>query len=162
MNERKQLRTKLKLLKANRILRHEIYGLIHDFGEARFVRAERQIVKLLTNRNPNLRYIAVMVLALHWRMKKYRHAFERLLAKDSDYHVRRIAAAGLGYVLRRSRDSQAIRLLMKKLFNRAEVESVRKTAYEAILEIWFRDEGWDRRVDWNLVAEIRRTVGLDV
>jgi len=39
-----------------------------------------------------------------------------------------------------------------------------KTAYEAILEIWFpaeRDEDWDRRVDWNLVAEIRRAEGLD-
>ena len=164
MSERKRLVDKLTLLKANRIPRREIYGLIHDFGEARFLAAEPQVAKLLTHRNPELRYIAIMVLALHWKMKRYRRALERLLAEDSKHHVRRIAAAGLGHVLRASRDSQAIRLLLEKLCDRAEVGSVRKTAYEAILEIWFpaeRDEDWDRRVDWNLVAEIRRAEGLD-
>lgn len=177
MNDKKHLLERLRALKEGRVQEEELYTLIHEFGNAGFLQAETEVARFLQHDDPELRYIAVNVLAIHWGKADYRGVFEQMLTADPDSRVRDIAASSLGYLLRESRDQRATRLLLEKLRDEAEDRYVREAAFEALLDIWFPHalrtgqtrKRYSRRpeqvtatheelpdIDWELVAEIER------
>ncbi len=137
MTDRSILTKQLARLKARRVPRAELYDLLHEFGEAGFVEAAPEVAKFLHHRFRNMRYIAVMVLALHWYLVEYRDEYERLAKSDPKIDVRRIAVSGLGAVLKETRDPRATRFLLEKLRDNSEDGSVREASYEALLDLWF-------------------------
>lgn len=139
---------RLRALKEGKV-KHgdDLYRLIHDLGEAGFTDAEPDIVPFLEHEDPELRYIAVSVLTLHWDMARYRNEIERILVSDSEVHVRRMAVAGLGFVFRETRDPRATSLLLQKLRDAAEDGSVRRVAYEALLDVWLPESKRSRDRD---------------
>lgn len=137
---------KLKALREDRIPDDEIYSTLDEFGRAGFTAAESEVRRYLTHDKPQLRYVAVYVLALYWDLAKYGDTFERLLFEDPDADVRRVAAGALGYVLRERRDSEAVHLLIRKLRETGENWYVRKASYDAIRDIWLDDS--TRKRQW--------------
>lgn len=134
------LSEKLRVLREGRIEPEDLYGLIHDLGEARFTSAEPDVARLLEHADPQIRYIAVSVLAFGWDMLHYQGVLEAISVADPDCNVRQIAVSGLGYLLRESRDARASKLLVEKLRSADEDGAVRFAAYEALLEIWLPSE----------------------
>ena len=168
-----------RLFARRRFYHRGLYGLLHWFGEARTKELERDVLGFLRHRRSNMRYIALNVLTLHWRMRKHRRKYVELLKKDPAVEVRRLAAAGLGYVLSASRDRQASRLMARIMRDESEAFTVRRTAYEALRDIWIpwrrrRVESagyyrrklyetvehdlaaWKQWVDWDFVAHAER------
>lgn len=158
MTDDLDLRKQLRALREDRVPYEDLYGLIHEFGEGGFTEAEPDVVRFLKHEDYLLRYIAVSVLTFHWDMPKYRDEFERLLFDDPDEYVRHIAASGLGYVLRESRDPEATRVLLQKLRDTSDDGYVRAAAYEAILDIWFPPP--ERKREW--LTGIRETLERSV
>ncbi len=165
-------------LEAQQISTTGLYGLIHWFGETRMLDLEPDVIRYLSHPDQQMRYIALNVLTLHWNAKEHRHKYEALLLHDPSADVRRLAAAGLGYVLAGTRDRRASRLLAKRVRNRSEDYDVRQVAYEALRDIWLsrkhrareeqaywrdlgdkhrRDPGaWKKWVDWDFVMALQR------
>ena len=127
---------RLRALREDQIELDDLYSLIHDFGEAHFISAEPDVARFLEHPDPQIRYVAVHVIAFDWGMLKYRGALEGMLVGDPDGFVRQIAASGLGHLLRESRDARVIRLLLQTLRRDDEDGSVREAAYEALLDVW--------------------------
>jgi hypothetical protein len=125
-----------------------------------------------------MRYIALNVLTLHWKSRKYRDRYESMFVEDPASEVRRLAAAGLGYVLAQTRDTRASKLLARRVRDESEDYSVRQTAYESLRDLWlsrwrrsreerayWRDlrdahqqdpKAWDAWVDWSFVSALGR------
>ncbi len=159
-------REELRRLEEGRVPRRHLYGAIHDLGEVAHAEtgypladqlravAEPVVGRFLKHEDERLRYIALMVLSLHWSLRSYRDTYAAMMFGDSDDEVRRIAVASLGSVLESSRDWDATRDLLKKLGDREEDISVREEAYEALITIWF---GFDTSFKWFLkVMEAQR------
>lgn len=112
-------------------------------------------------------------------MLRHRRKYVELLKKDPAVEVRRLAAAGLGHVLAASRDRQASRLMVRTIKDDSEDFSIRRTAYDALRDIWiprrrrrvesaeyYRDKlyervednvpAWKQWVDWDFVARAER------
>jgi hypothetical protein len=124
------------MLREGRIPHQEIYGLLHALGEAGLVEAAEDVARFVRDRDPNLRYIALNVLTFHWDMPMYRRECEQLLFEDPDEQVRGMAAAGLGFVLRESKDCTATSMLLQKLRDKNETGLVRHSAYDAVVDVW--------------------------
>lgn len=136
MKPKADLHEQLGALRAGRVPQEALYGLIHDFGQAGFTAAEPDVRRYLRHDDPDLRYIALNALTFHWDMQKYRTDCERLLFEDPDPKVRAMAAAGLGYILRESRDARATSILLEKLRQQGEEFTARLSAYDALLDLW--------------------------
>ena len=177
MGRQSELGEKLRALRQGEVEEEYLYALIHEFGNAGFEEAEEEVARFLTHSDPDLRYIAVNVLALHWGKAAYRPVFERMVFDDPDSNDRGIAARALGYLLRESRDKRATRLLIQKVRETDEDRYAIEAAYEALLDIWVpekhRAEQSRRKyasgatnfgegpaappnIDWGLVAAIER------
>lgn len=129
------LRAKLEALKAGRVPQEELCSTLHDFGEANFRDAEPQVAQYLAHPNENVRYTAVNVLALHWKSPEHIATLQRMLFEDADSDVRRVAATGLGAILKGSRDVRTSRLLIRRLRDSDENRFVREAAYEALVDV---------------------------
>jgi hypothetical protein len=131
-----------RLFRRRRFYHHGLYGLLHWFGEARTKELEPDVVRFLRHPRQNMREIALSVLTVHWRMVKHRRKYVELLKGDPDAQVRWTAASGLGSVLMASRDHQASRLMARIMRDESEDFTVRRSAYEALRDIWIP---WRRR-----------------
>ncbi len=173
------LTERLAAFREGRLRGEDLYGFIHDLGEADYREAEPDVTSLLQHPDAEIRYVAVSVLALHWKMAVHRGEFERMMLFDADANVRRMATTGLGYVLRGTQDTQATRVLVRKLRDETEEGLVREAAHMALLDLWLPeherdrrvrletvdvDEAlagkrtWSRHIDWDLVERIERRV----
>jgi len=90
------------------------------------------VAEYLTNPDPELRFIALSVLTLHWRRPEYRIAAERMLS-DPDADVRRMAADTLGVLAQNTRDPRVLSLLLSRIDDSAEEWHVRDTACSPFL-----------------------------
>lgn len=125
-----------RAIKAGRIPRERLYEAIHDLGEASFVEAESEVGKFLEDPDPELRYVAVSALSFHWGLPNWSGKLAQALQSDEDENVRRIAAAGLGYVMRGTKDPHLVRILIRRLRDSEESGSVRSSCYDALRSIW--------------------------
>ncbi len=160
MTDRSQLTESLRALRGDRVSSEDLYHVIHEFGEGGFIEAEPDVAQFLVHDNPQLRYIAINVLTLHWGMVKYRRELERIIVDDGDEDVRRIAVVGLGYVLRESHDSQATRLLIAKLRDISEDIDVRQTAFDALMDIWLPTTRREKYEHDSLLRTLREAKAL--
>ena len=150
------LREQMKRLREGKISGDELYRLIHEFGEAKFIEAEPDVVAALRHDDYLIRYIAAMVLTYHWDLVAHRDDIERLM-EDPDPEVRRVAAGGLGFLLRETQDRHATRLLIRKLRDATEEGSVRNGAYHALLAMWVPATKDNREVLEGLRHELSRS-----
>lgn len=141
----------------------DIYGVIHELGEAGYLPAEGLISRYLSDPDPELRYIALSVLILHWGLPHYRQAAESMLG-DPDSEVRLMAASCLGVLLLAARDAQAVKRLLQVIDDDSEEPMVRDRAYEALEPILrgTRQRGirlkplaWPEDIDHDLLEEAR-------
>ncbi len=174
---RRYMHARLVALQVGRVPKRDVYPLLLQFGEARFLDAEPTVVGFVAHPDSTLRHLAISVLTFHWNMRKYRELLEHLLREDPDPRTRRIAAVGLGYVLRNSRDAHATELLVERLREPTEDASVREAAYGALLDIWFttvqridaravyaktsaralaEEQALQEEVDWGIVSAVER------
>ena len=165
-------------IERRRISTTGLYGLIHWFGETEMFDLESDIVRYLGHPKESMREIALSVLTLHWKSRKYRDRYEALLEKDPSSEVRREAASGLGWVLAQTRDTRASKLLARRVKDKSEDYDVKQTAYEALRDLWlsrrrrsreervyWRDlreaherdpKAWEAWVDWEFVSALER------
>lgn len=142
-------REEIRRLGEGAVPHQHLYRVIHDLGEVAHAEtgyplaeefrplAEPAVASFLHHEDPGLRYIALNVLGLHWNLQTHRGTFASMMFDDPDDDVRRMATACLGFVLERSREWEATKTLLRKLRDRNEDPSVRETAYEALLSVWF-------------------------
>lgn len=146
------LRGKLAALRNGQVPHWEVYGLIHDFGHAKFLEAEPDVVALLKHPNEQFRCIAVRVLTFHWDIRRHRDELIRLLCDDPEYEVRSFTAAGLGFVFRESRDPIVSRALIDVI--RTDKDPyMRVSAYNALRNVWTLSETANQSLD-KAIAEI--------
>ncbi len=140
----------------------ETYHVVHEFGRHNFQNAFPVVEPLLRSRAPQLRAVALEVIAGHWRMPGYWDTICRRLTEDPDVECRFRAASLIGSIKRDTGDQGALHLLAQVVSNTAEHHLVRASAYGAMLQILhypsmevFRTSGGkfdpDRDADWELV-----------
>lgn len=135
-------------LRDGSVPREHLYGVIHDLGEAAHFdtgyagcdslrrEAEPVIVDFLANDDPQIRYIAISVLTVHWDLRQHAGVLKRMGLSDPAEEVRQIAVSGLGWLLRATQDKSAIQFLIGILRDSSQPEWIRETAYEGLLEVW--------------------------
>ena len=158
-----ELRSLLARFRAGRIPEEAVYALIHDFGEAACMEAKPDVEALLTHPDPELRYIALNVLTLHWMCSEHRRTCEEFALEDADSENRGMGVAGLGALLRGTRDPEALALLLRIFRNEGEEWLVRDSAYCSILYVLGRPASEQppatrrldhtRDVDWDRIRE---------
>lgn len=160
----------LQRLRSGSIPETNLYGAIHDLGEATHsetgyrgcetlrAEAEPDIVALLKHPDEEIRGIAVSVLTFHWNApgRKNRDELIVLLLHDPDNLVKSTAAAGLGFVLRDSRDPVVSAALVETIQDTDEDPSLRETAYDALGEVWSSPRADQSAAEIRAKAEIQR------
>lgn len=168
MKKESELYSLLADLEAGVIENTGLYTVIHKFGNEGFIEAKPVVEKFLTNLDPDLRYIALNVLTFHWACSDHRCTCENFAINDCDGDNRRMGVAGLGSLLKGTRDPQALALLLRIFRNDKEECQVRDSAYHAILYIlgrplseqppasrmldYTKDVNWDRIRDAEEIA----------
>ncbi len=147
-------RSMLQRLREGTIPDAHVYSAIHFLGEAahsetgyrgcEILRAEAEpvVAGFLVHPKPNMRYIAIMVLALHWDLSRYARAFQRISQSDVDDSVRAIALRSVGLLLRGTRDYDAARLLLSIFRDSAQEAGARETAYEGLVDVWHGSDAY--------------------
>jgi hypothetical protein len=161
------LRELLDDLRADRIDERDIPWVLRCFGDGFIMEAEEDIEELVGHDSPRVRAAAIEVLALRWRISEYRAVCEYVLRYDEDAHVRSVAARGLGALLARTRDKDALRQLLERVRDAGESRGVREAAYLAALDVIGAAPRHSkakrfsprRDVDWNLVDTLLEESG---
>lgn len=112
-----------------------LYSTLHDLGRERVEEGVPDIERFLTHDDPQLRYVALEVLAFHFQLPQHAETARRFLVQDPDDDCRRLGAAALGKLRRDTQDETTARLLAPVVRNLAENLTVRETAYLAMREI---------------------------
>jgi hypothetical protein len=143
------------------------YELLHLFGNAGFIEARPTMESFLDDPDPQLRYIALNVLVLHWGIPEYHETSLRMARADPDADVRRLAASCVGTLYKATRSPDALRLLLDVISNEDENGYVRDAAYSAILDILGVPRAdlpsadrliWPADIDWSRVRAAQAIV----
>lgn len=135
---------------------------IHNFGEEQFREALPEIINALTSSDERQRYMALHVLAFHFRLKEYKYAAMDMLLHDPDEDCRQQAAAGLGSLMKNTGDYEALHVLAQVIHNDHETDLIRSVAYRAMHTIVHYDRNQqkqftvtlftpDFQIDWAFV-----------
>lgn len=122
-------------------LRHDVippgalYSTIHDLGREQVMEAVPDIERFLTSDDPQLRYVALEVLTLHFKLQQHWETARRFLEQDEDSDCRRMGASALGILRKNTRDTDTLRILAPVVRNAAENLFVRQTAYRAMRSV---------------------------
>jgi hypothetical protein len=158
------LRTRLR---NGTILEEEIYHVVHRLGEAGFIEAKPEIEALLMHEDPQIRFIALNVLTLHWMCSEHRNTCEAFILYDADIDNRRLGISGLGALLEGTKDAKALELLLN-IFHNDEEWILRDRAYSSILYILGKPEtvqppatrrlDYEKDVNWKWIKEAEEIV----
>ena len=89
----------------------------------------------LCHPDPQLRYIALNVLTIHWGCAEHRKTCELFAQNDPDPDNRRMGVAGIGALLDGTRDALALAFLLGVFRNAREEDTVREAAYSSVLYV---------------------------
>lgn len=167
MTELVSLQELLIELREGRIADEDIPAVLRCLGDGFLMEASDDIEELISHLSPEVRATAVELLAIRWRIADYRPLCEYVLRYDVNANVRAVAARGLGAILARSRDKDAIRQLLETARDPDEARVVRYAAYLAALEVVGAEPvrgakvrfNLRRDVDWRLVNDLLRESG---
>lgn len=122
----------------------DLYSALHALGEAKITEAEADVIRFLEHQDPEIRFIVASVLAYHWDRKSSLDHLERLLTSDPSEDVRAVAARGIGYLMRGTRDPRTSALLLTRFKDLDETQYVRKAAYDGLRSIWLTPKARDQ------------------
>ena len=167
MSELLSLHNLLNDLREGRIADEDIPAVLRCFANGFLMEAAEDMEDLISHRLPQVRATAVEVLTILWRIADYRPLCEYVLRYDISPKVRAVAARGLGAILAKSRDKDALRQLLETLRDPDEARIVRYSAYVAALEVAGAvPAGGEkarfnlrRDVDWRLVNDLLKESG---
>ena len=154
-------------LRANKIPRSNLYFIISDFGEDHYAPAIPDIKRFLTDEDSSLRYVALEVLAVNFRLPECWQIARDFLENDPDpdpYSSNRILGASvLGLMRINTQDRETLSLLAGIVANDQENDILRSSAYAAMREIIAYDAQEQRNliksfnpetdIDWSLIAK---------
>ena len=153
----------LDALVAGQIAPQNLYAAIHSLGHGPAGDAKPYVERFLHHADPQLRYIALNVLTIHWKCHEHRRTCERFAQEDPDSDNRRIGVSGLAALLESTRDASALRFLLDIFQNDAEEHHIRDAAYSSILYVLgapVKDQprltrliDFDRDVKWEWIAK---------
>ncbi len=132
---RDELERIFRALQAGTLPPEETYHVVHEFGEHNFREAFPVVEPLVHSSDPQLRAVALEVIAGHWGMPGYWDTIVRRLTEDPDRACRFRAAILIGALKRNTGDQEALHLLAQVVSNTAEDHLVRASAYGAMLSI---------------------------
>lgn len=143
--------------------RREIPGgvrssIASELGLAKYYRAKEAFIEGLSEEDPLVRDRCIEALANHWQFQEVGSRLIELFEGDEYDFVRMRAAAGLGSI----RYERALPVLKRVIMDESEDDSLRETAYDAVLSILGKEEddiletGVDKPtvIDWDLVRSL--------
>jgi hypothetical protein len=143
------------------------YELLHRFGNAAFVEARPTVESFLVNPDPELRYIALNVLVLHWGLTEHVDTCVTLAARDPDADVRRLATSCVGTLSRNTRSPDVLRLLLGLFADEGQRWDLRDASYSAILQVLGVPPAelpgaaklhWPTDINWSRIREAQAIV----
>lgn len=167
MNETKRqenLKERLKALQEGSLDFEEIISTLAQFEDAHFIEAASIVEQLaLGHEDPIVRTSALSTLLFYMSKPEYIQLALEILQKDPDDDPRSTAAAGLGYFAEAFGATAIVPILIAKAKNDAEATLVRKSAYDALLEIkgkprlsptkrWIPEED----IDWKFIEALEK------
>src|SRR5262245_9553003 len=117
---RAQLEADLQALRSCELSGDQLCHVLHDFGEAGFLKARLDIEACLTHSDPIVRFNALTALVLDWALQEHRATAERFLRHDPDEDNRSLAATCLGTLREGKQDPGVLRLLSRVVRNDTE------------------------------------------
>lgn len=113
----------------------KIYTIIHILGEGRYYKAKKIIEKFLNHDSYSLRFIALNVLCLHWRLKEHSKTCIDFIKHEKDEDNRRLAVNCLGAIYFDTKNKKILGFLLKLFQNKKENDIFRESAYNSILDL---------------------------
>src|SRR5579883_60420 len=165
---REELFSLLKTLRRGTLSDREIYHAIQTFGETNFQEARSEVEHFLTNKNPELRFVALKVLTRYWHLNEHWQTARYFLEHDPDEDVRFRAASALAGLRQNSQDRVTLAILAQVVLNEQEAEVVRLAAYAAMKAVMHYDPreqfetlkgAFDvqQKVDWEWVRSFLKS-----
>jgi len=165
---REELFSLLKALRRGTLSDREIYHAIQTFGETNFQEARSEVEHFLTNKNPELRFVALKVLTRYWHLNEHWQTARYFLEHDPDEDVRFRAASALAGLRQNSQDRVTLAILAQVVLNEQEAEVVRLAAYAAMKAVMHYDPreqfetlkgAFDvqQKVDWEWVRSFLKS-----
>jgi hypothetical protein len=132
---RAELERTFHVLQAGTLPPEDTYHVVHEFGVHNFREAFPVVEPLVHSSDPQLRAVALEVIAGHWGMPGYWDTMCRRLTHDPDIDCRFRAADLIGALKRNTGDQEALHVLAQVVSTPSEDHVVRAAAYGAMLSI---------------------------
>ena len=132
MDKLEQLKNKLE---SADIPDEEIDKIIFFLGREKYVKAKKTIEKFLNHKNRGIRNAALSTLVFKFVIDKHAATCKKFMLHDTDEYNRALGASGLGMLLVKTNNKNAIKSLLQVFLNKRETRYVRDTAYDSILHI---------------------------
>ena len=137
-----------------------IHNTLVQIGKRQIREAGSLVARFLTSDDPDLRNVALMVLALDLGLHEYAETALRFLTEDPDPLCRMSGASAAGGFMQGTNDRRTLVVLARVASNEQEDEQVRSSAYRAILSVigrsnleqFMASRDYPNNVDWQLVA----------
>jgi HEAT repeat protein len=153
----------LNAIRANEYRPDEIRAAIEEFGDAHYWEAVPEMKKLLTHEDSDVRYSALEVLTLNFRLPELWESAREFLEHDPDSNCRMLGASCLQVLKRNTGDERTLAVLAQVVSKEDERKLVRKAAYLAMRGVIAYDRKEQRTglrtfdlekdVDWDLVRK---------
>jgi HEAT repeat protein len=158
----------LNAIRANEYRPDEIRAAIEEFGDAHYWEAVPEMKKLLLHEDSSVRYSALEVLTLNFRLPELWENARALLEYDPDDNCRMLGASCLERLKRNTGDERTLAVLARVVGNEYEKDKfVRKAAYLALRGVIAYDRKEQRTslrtfdlekdVDWDLVRKYQHS-----
>jgi HEAT repeat protein len=157
----------LKAIRANEYRPYEIRAAIEEFGDAHYWEAVPEMKKLLLHEDSDVRYSALEVLTLNFRLPELWENARTFLEHDPDSNCRMLGASCLERLKRNTGDERTLAVLARVAANEDERKLVRKVAYLAmrgVIAYDYDEQDTDiltfdleKDVDWDLVRKYQHS-----
>jgi Domain of unknown function (DUF4926) len=132
--EQERLEGLLQEVRLKRLAADDLYSALHTFGRQHYVEAKQDVETCLTSPEPDIRKIALHVLAKDWRLPEHWET-ARAFLRDADSECRIEGASALGVLKMNTQDRRTLHLLALVVTNQQEDQIVREAAYAAMRSI---------------------------
>jgi HEAT repeat protein len=158
----------LELLCAQKYHPNDISTVIEEFGDTHYWEAVPEMKKLLTHEDFSVRYSALEVLTLNFRLPELWDNARAFLEHDPDSNCRMLGASCLQVLKRNTGDERTLAVLARVVANEYEKDKlVRKVAYRAmrgVIAYDIKEQTTDiltfdleKDVDWDLVRKYQHS-----